>query len=134
MAESSELIEKLEKVMAELVMDTLGVVKKNTPPGELRDSIIAEQTKDGWIIGTNKEYAPYVELDTVPHKIRARNKKALMFEIGKGMRLAQGRPKDQANIVFAKEVNHPGTKGSHMFLKGLKYFEKEYPLRIKDIK
>ncbi|MBI3654066.1 MAG: hypothetical protein HY231_23800 [Acidobacteria bacterium] len=45
----------------------------------------------------------YVEEKTKPHVIQAKNKKSLAFK-GKG------------GMVFAKKVNHPGTKGKHSFL------------------
>lgn len=53
-------------------------------------------------IGSNEQYAPWVEFGTKPHKIRARNAKALAFPGAGG-------------TVFAREVNHPGTKPANMF-------------------
>lgn len=54
------------------------------------------------LIGSNEQHAPWVELGTKPHKIRARNAKALAFQGSGGM-------------VFRREVDHPGTKGARMF-------------------
>lgn len=54
------------------------------------------------VIGSNETYAPWVELGTKPHKIKARNAKALAFHGATG-------------TVFAKEVNHPGTPAVRMF-------------------
>ncbi len=54
------------------------------------------------IIGSNEQYAPAVELGTKPHKIRAKNAKALAFQGASGK-------------VFAREVNHPGTAPTRMF-------------------
>jgi hypothetical protein len=51
---------------------------------------------------TDVDYAPFVEYDTRPHEIRARPGGALRFPVG-GM------------TVFAARVQHPGTKGHHMF-------------------
>jgi len=50
------------------------------------------------VVGTVTPYAIPVELGTRPHVIRAKNAKALHF----------------GNITV-KSVNHPGTKGAHMF-------------------
>jgi hypothetical protein len=50
-----------------------------------------------YTVYTNVKYAPYVENGTPPHKIRPKTKKALKFKIG-------------GRTVFAKVVNHPGTK------------------------
>lgn len=46
--------------------------------------------------------------NTPPHIIRPKNKKALRFEVGRKARL-EGNGKGK-NIVFAKEVKHPGTR------------------------
>ncbi len=54
------------------------------------------------IIGSNEQYAPWVELGTKPHKIRPRNARVLSFT-------GVGGP------VFAQEVNHPGTRPTRMF-------------------
>jgi len=48
-------------------------------------------------VGSNVEYAPYVELGTRPHTIRPKEAKALHFTVG-------------GKEVFAKVVRHPGTR------------------------
>ena len=67
--------------------------------GRLRASITTQLDRDerGLVVrvGTNVEYARYVEEGTPPHRIQARRKKALHW---KGAR----------HPVFA--VNHPGTR------------------------
>lgn len=50
------------------------------------------------IAGTNVVYAPHIEFGTAPHVIVPKNKKFLAFKIN-------------GETVFAKRVNHPGTKG-----------------------
>ena len=111
-------IKKLEQdLMAEivpLIFDTQRFIQLNTPvdTGRLRGSIVIEEIDNGFIIGTNVEYAEDVELGTPPHLIVPKNKKALKFEIN-------------GETVFATRVNHPGTQGSHMFLKGVNFFEKQ---------
>jgi hypothetical protein len=47
-------------------------------------------------VGTSDRIAGYLQHGTRPHRIEARNAKALRFEMGGG-------------IVFAKSVMHPGT-------------------------
>lgn len=47
-------------------------------------------------VGTNDQIAQFLEYGTKPHIIRARNARALRFEVG-------------SQVVFAKYVNHPGT-------------------------
>ena len=58
-------------------------------------------------VGTNVEYAGDVEFGTKPHVIEAKNGKSLSFK------------KDGKN-VFAKKVNHPGTKGVYFLTNAAK--------------
>lgn len=109
-----KLVEDLKKKIRPVIFDTHREIMMNTPvdTGRLRQSIVVEETKGGFIIGTNVSYAEYVELGTRPHIIRPVNKQALKFKIG-------------GKTIFAKSVNHPGTQGHHMFLKGVSYFESQ---------
>jgi hypothetical protein len=67
--------------------------------GFLRGSIFARWTGPLKIdIGASAPYAQFVEQGTRPHKITARNKKALAFTASDGTK------------VVVKSVNHPGTK------------------------
>jgi len=52
-------------------------------------------------------YAPFVENDTRPHDIKARNAKFLRFRVG-------------GRVVYAKIVHHPGTKGQHFLAKAVR--------------
>ena len=108
-----ELEEQISKKIEALIFDTHREIILNTPvdTGRLRGSIVVEKTDDGWVIGTNVEYAEMVELGTKAHVITPVNKSSLKFSIG-------------GQDVFAKRVHHPGTEGSHMFLKGVNYFER----------
>jgi hypothetical protein len=110
--DKKEFSEQLMGKITALIFDTHREILQNTPvqTGRLRSSIVIEKEGDGWIIGTPVEYAEYVELGTPPHIIVPKIKKALKFNVG-------------GEEVFAKKVNHPGTQGSHMFLKGVNYFE-----------
>jgi len=124
---NKELRKQLKEKVKDLIFDTQAEIVMNTPvdSGRLRNSIIVEEKPDGFIIGTNVPYAEFVEIDTEPHTIKPKNKKALRFEVGRKSRLSAGKSPKQANIVFAKVVHHPGTTGSHMFLKGVRFFENE---------
>ena len=57
-------------------------------------------------VSTNVQYAEYVHDGTRPHVIRPRRKQALKFRVG-GM------------TVFAKVVNHPGTRARPFFERAL---------------
>jgi hypothetical protein len=50
-------------------------------------------------IFSNKKHAPFVEYGTKPHVILPRNAKFLRFVVRGG------------GVVFARKVNHPGTRG-----------------------
>jgi hypothetical protein len=52
-------------------------------------------------------YAQFVEFGTKPHVIRPRNKKILAW--GKNRRLS-GNARSGSEMIFAHEVNHPGTR------------------------
>jgi hypothetical protein len=52
-------------------------------------------------------YAQFVEFGTKPHVIRPRNKKILAW--GKNRRLS-GSARTGSEMIFAHEVNHPGTR------------------------
>lgn len=107
-----ELMKDIKDKIRPIIFDTHREIMMNTPviTGRLRQSIVVEETDDGFIIGSNLDYAEYVELGVAPHVIKPVNKKALKFQIG-------------GKTVFAKSVNHPGFDGRHMFLKGVSYFE-----------
>ena len=69
--------------------------------GRLRNSITIRRTFSlrgpSAVVGTDLYYAPYVEEGTRPHTIRPRTKTVLRFKMGN-------------RIVYAREVNHPGTR------------------------
>jgi hypothetical protein len=53
-----------------------------------------------WQVVVNSPVGEYLENGTRPHQIRPRNAKVLRFQIG-------------GRTVFARIVNHPGTKATH---------------------
>lgn len=79
--------------------------------GRLRASIRIKRTLTfrgpSAIVGTDVEYAPHVEYGTQPHVIRPVHRKALRFKVGN-------------RVVFAKFVNHPGTKAKPFLSRALR--------------
>lgn len=70
--------------------------------GRLRASIEGQLNRTWTLrprftVGSNVEYAPYVHDGTRPHVIRPRNAQALRFQVG-------------GRVVYARVVNHPGTR------------------------
>lgn len=101
-------LQKLERVFLEdelpAAMDEIALkiereAKENAPvdTGTLRGSIdhVVEEIADGYtaVIGTNVKYAEEVEFGTGPHTITGN---PLRFTV-------------DGEVVFATEVNHPGT-------------------------
>lgn len=80
-------------------------------PRHLADSWTQARTRragDVYTTGaqTRVAYAPFVEYDTRPHIIRARPGATLAFRGASG------------HTIFAASVQHPGTTGAHMALRG----------------
>lgn len=72
--------------------------------GRLRASIQGELTRSWTLrprftVGSNVEYAAYVNDGTRPHIIRPRNARALRFMVG-------------GQVVYARVVHHPGTRAN----------------------
>lgn len=62
------------------------------------------------VIGAN--YAAAVNNGTRPHIIVPRNRKTLRFAADASGRRLSGRPRSGADVVFAREVHHPGTRAN----------------------
>lgn len=60
-------------------------------------------------------YAGFVEYGTKPHVITPNARKALRFAASASGRRLTGTPRTGAAVIFAKRVNHPGSK-AHPFL------------------
>jgi phage gpG-like protein len=75
--------------------------------GRLRSSIKHNVTGDRATIETNVSYAPYVHDGTRPHVIRPRRRQALRFNVG-------------GQTVFARIVNHPGTRARPFLVRALR--------------
>jgi hypothetical protein len=74
--------------------------------GALRKSIYAQVRGDKATIRARAPYAGFVINGTPPHIIRAKDGGALRFQIG-------------GATVFARSVNHPGTKPNDFFSRAL---------------
>lgn len=80
--------------------------------GNLTRSIYADPVESGAAgsmhvdVAANANYAAAVEFGTKPHKIRPRKAKVLVFGTVSGK-------------VFAREVNHPGTKPTNFMAEAL---------------
>lgn len=93
---------------AERVARQVAVRAKRLVPvrtGKTRDSIRVVKGSSWrgptWsVVVMNTPIGEFLEEGTRPHKIRARRAKALRFEIG-------------GRVVYARVVNHPGTKATH---------------------
>lgn len=65
--------------------------------------VTIEEMGDKWdkkvvyLVGTNVEYAPFIEFGTSPHVITPNKNQSLKFSVG-------------GETVFAKHVEHPGTR------------------------
>ena len=85
--------------------------QKNLAPvrtGNLRRTIhVASATATSAVTVASANYAAAVEFGTAPHVIRPRRRKALRFNVG-------------GSVVFAKKVNHPGTRPQPFMLPGAK--------------
>lgn len=80
------------------VHEDIDAGKSFTPrTGGLQQSITVRHEKLKSIVGTHKEYAPYVEFGTRSHKIKAKTAPFLAIPTDDGFR-------------FVKEVHHPGSK------------------------
>lgn len=103
----ASLPERLEQERKKLAEIVLKAVKSQSPvkTGALKTSL--KWTPMGKIdVLWGLEYGRYIITGTRPHVIEPKNAKALRFEIN-------------GQIVFAKRVNHPGTKANDFRKKGL---------------
>ena len=92
--------------------------------GRLRSSIRAEpprifSLRGSVTVGSDLEYAAWVNDGTRPHQIRPRTKRALRFVVN-------------GQVVFARVVNHPGTKANPFLDRALREVaaQRGYSFRI----
>lgn len=80
--------------------------------GRLRSSIRADPPRifsfrGSLTVGSDLEYAAAINDGSRPHVIRPRRAQVLRFRVG-------------GQVVFARVVNHPGTRGTHFLDKALR--------------
>ena len=81
---------------------------------EINEPTSADDTYSA-VVGTNVNYAPYVNFGAASHIIVPLDKKALKFNMG-------------GQTVFAKKVFHPGTQPNPFFERGIEITKKEFGL------
>jgi len=99
-------IDQLKKVLfnSMLKMQELATINCPVDKGRLKNSINLKPTTPGYSnyqLFDAVEYGPSVEFGTAPHIIRPKGK-ALKFKAG-------------GKTIFAKKVNHPGTRATPFF-------------------
>lgn len=108
-------IVKVEYLSGQLVQRRTGKLSGSVHP-RMESELVG-------VVSTGREvpYAKFVALGTRPHRIEARNAKALAFPAGGSNRLntftVNGRIRSGVtnlrDVVFRRGVNHPGTKATH---------------------
>lgn len=120
--ELTRLVDCLDKALIESVPACMQLLKKtsqdivndaqrnitqngNIKTGKLKNSLKYKISNDGTrsVIKASASHGIFIENGTKAHIIRAKKAKALRFEVG-------------GQVIFAKEVRHPGTK-ANPFLK-----------------
>lgn len=106
------------------------------PVATLRDSMegdtVREEVRGGervlvYVVGSSDPVARLVEFDTRPHKIRPHNPDGfLRFQSRHGFTDAKGLFHPPGTWVSVREIDHPGTKGAHMFSLGALKTEAEF--------
>lgn len=86
-------------------------------------------------VSTDDKPFIYVNEGTRPHRIAAKNGKALAFHTGFSPKTSPGRLQSGTGYIggpmaFPKEVWHPGTEGRHFDKLAVEYAEKEGMARI----
>ena len=100
-----KLSDDISRRIGRVALRTQAFIKKEMPTKTARakNSVVISKNEDGsWVVGSNVDYMVFIELDTRPHEIRPKNKKALAWP-------------GAAHPV--KKVMHPGTTGKFIFLR-----------------
>ena len=104
-------------LMRDLALIVTAEAKREAPR---RTGNLARSIQIGSVSATRAEvratanYAAFVEMGTRAHIIRPRQRKALRWA-PRGQTRLSGTPKKGAQAIFAKRVNHPGTR-AHPFM------------------
>jgi hypothetical protein len=95
----------------ELVPRKTGYLARSIGPGSL--------TRSFAIVHANAGYAAFVELGTRAHVIRPKSKRVLSWPANASGRRLSGRARSNPGPrVFARKVNHPGTKAQPFLVPG----------------
>jgi hypothetical protein len=98
-------------------------IKRNPGDKSLHNSIQLDraQLRNQVVnVHTESPKAVFRELDMPAHEIKPKTKKVLVFK-----------PKRARNLVFAKKVNHPGSKGTHSWQHGSTAMRMRLPWAMK---
>ena len=105
-------MEEYGKSLLAIALKVVSEAQHNSPVGKymgggnLRQSIKYRPYGTGYVVWVNAQYGVFVDQGTKPHVILPRIKKVLAFQ------------KD-GRWIFAKRVNHPGTKATYFFTKAV---------------
>lgn len=110
----------LRSIQLQAVREAKGLVPRKT--GYLARSIgPGSLTRTFAIVHASAGYAAFVELGTKPHVIRPRNRRVLSWPANASGRRLSGRARSNAGPrVFARKVNHPGTRAQPFLVPGAK--------------
>ena len=117
---------QLEQVVKKAGEDVRDIAKDNISKnqsyltGALSNSITSKHNALKATVTVGKDYGVFVEEGTRAHIIKPKNKSFLRFYIG-------------GNPVFAKKVNHPGTKAKPFLEPALKEVEESFISNIKEV-
>jgi hypothetical protein len=117
-----EAITPNAKLMRDLALHAVAEQKRLVPrkTGNLGRSIgIGRVTATYAETKASADYAAFVELGTRPHTIVPRNRKALRWP-ATGSATLSGRVSSGGQAIFAKRVNHPGTRAQPFMVPGAK--------------
>lgn len=114
---TKEFISKADKILQQAGQGSLQRIKSGiywtNRTGKTAASFVLSRVKVGhWVLRSSNKVARYLESGTKAHTIRPKSKSVLRFQSGGG-------------LVFAKKVNHPGTKPIGYVAKEEDLIEKE---------
>ncbi len=140
---SGETEKQLKDVTKTALQNIRSTAARTVPvdTGRLRSSLETKLLLGGLggSVETRVDYASDVEFGTKPHKIEAKNGKALRFVAQAGSRLTDKKAlfvssktgrlittKANARAIFVKSVNHPGTKAKPFLRPAFKQWKQWY--------
>ena len=94
-------------------LETIAEAKRLVPrkTGHLGRSILAGRVSDDEaVVEARTSYAAAVEFGSRPHVIRPKKARILAWPAAEGDNRLSGRARKGAAMVFARKVNHPGSK------------------------